>query len=194
MRDSYLEREVSTGVEDHDDDVNELDILGFTDDDIEFQMHNIEEMVCNVERHGNDDQYSNSELAKYKKMIEDLKKPLYHGCVALYTRLFTMVKLFQLKANNRWSDYSFKELLTLLKDMLPQGNTVPKIVYEAKQIICPLGLEVEKIHACKNDCILYRGLEYEDLEKCPICGLDRFNCRKDGGDDKNCNRNRKMRA
>jgi hypothetical protein len=72
MRDSYLEREVPTGVkEDHDDDVNEPDILGFTNDDIKFQVHNIEEMVCNVERHGNDDQYSNGELAKYKKMIED---------------------------------------------------------------------------------------------------------------------------
>jgi hypothetical protein len=46
MRDSYLEREVPTDVkEDHDDDVNELDILGFTDDDIEFQVHNLEEMV-----------------------------------------------------------------------------------------------------------------------------------------------------
>jgi hypothetical protein len=47
---------------------------------------------------------------------------------------------------------------------------------------------VEKIHACKNDCILYRGEEYEDLEKCPICGLDRFNHRKDGGDDDNCDK------
>jgi hypothetical protein len=28
--------------------------------------------------------------------------------------------------------------------MLPQGNAVPDIVYEAKQIIYPLGLEVEK--------------------------------------------------
>jgi hypothetical protein len=37
MRDSYLEREAPTGVEeDHDDDVNKLDILGFTNDDIEF--------------------------------------------------------------------------------------------------------------------------------------------------------------
>jgi hypothetical protein len=43
-----------------------------------------------------------------------------------------MVKLFQLKESNGWSDYSFKELLTLLKDMLPQGNVVPKTVYEAK--------------------------------------------------------------
>jgi hypothetical protein len=50
---------------------------------------------------------------------------------------------------------------------------------------------VEKIHACKNDCILYRGLEYEDLEKCPICGLDRLNREKDDGDDENCNRNRR---
>jgi hypothetical protein len=59
MRDSYLKRKVHTGVEDHDDDVNKLDILGFTDDDIEFQVHDIEEMVRNVERHGDDDQYNN---------------------------------------------------------------------------------------------------------------------------------------
>jgi hypothetical protein len=72
--------------------------------------------------------------------------------------------------------------------MLPRGNSVPETVYEAKQIIWPLNLEVEKIHACKNDCILYRGEEYEDLEKCPIYGLDRFNCRNDGGDDDNCNK------
>jgi hypothetical protein len=173
------------------DNVNETDILGFTDDDIEFWVHNIEEMVRNVKRHGDDYQYSNGELAKYKKMITDSKKPFYHGYVAQYTRLFTMVKLFQLKASNRWSNCSFKDLLTLLKDMLPQGNTVPKTVYEAKQIICSLGLEVETIHVCKNDCILYRGPEYKDHEKCPICGLDRFNHRKDGGDDKNYNRNRR---
>jgi hypothetical protein len=104
---------------------------------------------------------------------------------------FAMVKLFQLKASNKWSDCNFKDLLTLLKDMLPQGNAVSKTVYEAKHIICPLGLEVEKIHACKNDCILYREHEYEDLEKCLICGLDRFNRRKDCGDDKNCNKNRR---
>jgi hypothetical protein len=37
MRDSYLEREIPTSVEeDNNDDVNELDILGFTNDDFEF--------------------------------------------------------------------------------------------------------------------------------------------------------------
>jgi hypothetical protein len=83
-------------------------------------------------------------------------------------RLFAIVKLFQLKVSNGCSDCSFKELLMLLKDMLPQGNVVPEIVYKAKQIICPLGLEVEKIHACKNDCILYRPREMPYLWTRPI--------------------------
>jgi hypothetical protein len=55
MRNSYLEREIPTSVEEDHDDLNEANILGFTDDDIKFQVHNIEEMVCNVERHGDDD-------------------------------------------------------------------------------------------------------------------------------------------
>jgi hypothetical protein len=80
MRYSYMERKVPTGVEEDHDDVNGADILGFIYDNIEFQVHNIEEMVLNVERHDDDDQYSNGELTKYKKMIEDSKKPFYHGC------------------------------------------------------------------------------------------------------------------
>jgi hypothetical protein len=36
MRDSYLEREVPVGVEEDHDDVNEANILRFTDEDIEF--------------------------------------------------------------------------------------------------------------------------------------------------------------
>jgi hypothetical protein len=65
-------------------------------------------------------------------MIKNFKKSFYHSCVAQYMRLFTMVKLFQLKASNGWSDYSFNDLLALLKDILPQGNAVPETVYEAK--------------------------------------------------------------
>jgi hypothetical protein len=47
--------------------------------------------------------------------------------------------------------------------MLPERNQVAGSVYEAKKIIYPLGLEVERIHACKNSCVLFRG-EYKDLD------------------------------
>ncbi|KAK1682670.1 hypothetical protein QYE76_043518 [Lolium multiflorum] len=34
------------------------------------------------------------------------------------------------------------------------------ITHEAEMVVFPLGLVVQKIHACSNDCILYRGEEY----------------------------------
>ena len=83
--------------------------------------------------------------------------------------MFSVLKLLKLKATHCWSGRSFTELLELLRKMLPEGNKLPNNTYDAKLIICPLGLDVERIHACKNDCILYRG-EYVDLEECPICG------------------------
>jgi hypothetical protein len=68
--------------------------------------------------------------------------------------------------------------------MLPKGNQIAESVYEAKKIICPLGIEVEKIHACKNSYVLFHG-DYADLDKCPKCGYDRYKRKKDGGDDNN---------
>ncbi|GAU37881.1 hypothetical protein TSUD_395650 [Trifolium subterraneum] len=41
-----------------------------------------------------------------------------------------------------------------------------------------MGMEYEKIHACPNDCILYRN-EYQGLKNCPTCGQSRFKV-KDG--------------
>ena len=38
---------------------------------------------------------------------------------------------------------------------------------------------MQKIHACINDCILYRGEKYEHLNACPICGALRYKIRRD---------------
>jgi hypothetical protein len=54
---------------------------------------------------------------------------------------------------------------------------------ETKKVLCPLRLEVQKIHACINDCILYHGEEYETLETCPVCTALRYKIRRDDPDD-----------
>jgi hypothetical protein len=95
LNEAEMRKEVPTdGVEEDDDDVNEVDILRLSDVDIVSRVDNIEELVCNVERHADDDQYSNDKLAKYKKMIKNSNKSFYDGCAVRYTRLFAMVKLF----------------------------------------------------------------------------------------------------
>jgi hypothetical protein len=48
-------------------DIYEADILRLSDDGILSRVDNIEEMVRNVERHADDDQYCNGELAKVQE-------------------------------------------------------------------------------------------------------------------------------
>ena len=112
-----------------------------------------------------------------------MRTPLHQSFKAKYSKLFATLTLLQLKATYHWTDRSFDALLHRLEDMLPEGNELPKTTYEAKQIVCPMGLEVEKIDACKNDCILYHGKENEKLTECPECGVSRYKRRNDGGDE-----------
>ena len=55
---------------------------------------------------------------------------------------------------NTVPDKGFEKLLEILKKKLPKDNELPDSTYAAKKVVCPLGLEVQKIHACPNDCIL----------------------------------------
>ena len=67
--------------------------------------------------------------------------------------------------------------------MLPKDNESPATTYEAKQVVCPLGLEIQKIHACPNDYILYHGEEYEKLVACPVCHASWYKIRRDDPGD-----------
>jgi hypothetical protein len=84
-------------------------------------------------------------------------------------KLGTTLELLQWKASNGLSDKGFKELLKLIKKLLPEGNTLLETTYKARHAVCPLALEAQKIHAYPNECILYRGEEYENSDACPVC-------------------------
>ncbi|KAI5402887.1 hypothetical protein KIW84_050473 [Lathyrus oleraceus] len=108
----------------------------------------------------------------FERLVSDAEKPLYDGCTK-FTRLSAVLKLYNLKAGNGWSDKSFTELLALLKDMLPEDNVLPNQTYETKKMLCSIGMSYDKIHACPNDCVLFRN-EYASLNECPKCGVSRY--------------------
>ena len=89
----------------------------------------------------------------------------------------TTLELLQWKAANGVTDKGFEELLVIVKNMLPEGNVLPSSTYKAKKVVCPLGLEVQKIHACPNDCILYCD-DYEKLDAYPVCDAKRYKIRQ----------------
>ena len=95
-----------------------------------------------------------------------------------------------LKAKYAWSDRSFNDLLTLLAVVLPKPNFVPINTYQAKKLISPLTMGVERIHACPNQCILYHGV-FKDLTKCPNYGASRYKVNKYYSEGTNTRKKRK---
>ena len=123
-----------------------------------------------------------NEKLKLEAMLKDHKKKLYPNCEDGSTKLGTTLELLKWKAETGCSDSRFEKLLKLMKLKFSKDNKLPETTYEAKKTICPLGLDVQKIHACINDCILYRG-EYEKLDKCPVCTALRYKIRQDDPGD-----------
>ena len=116
--------------------------------------------------------YFNDKSENFEEVVDDAKKPLYPNCTN-FTKISTLIKLYNLKAKFGWSDKSFTELLQLISDILPTPNECPTSTYEAKKILCTLGMKYEKIHACRNDCCLFRK-ELSDANVCPSCGMSRW--------------------
>src|SRR4051812_26995257 len=100
---------------------------------------------------------SEKETLKFARMLEDHKKGLYPNCKDGNAKLDTVLELLQWKAKNGIPDKGFEDVLKIFKKRLPKDNKLLDSTYAAKKVVCPLGLEVQKIHACPNDCILYRG-------------------------------------
>jgi hypothetical protein len=118
-------------------------------------------------------QYRNKGFDNFETLNKVSRDLLYEeckGCNKDHTVLWMTLELLKLKDSNGWSDSSFSTLLELLSKVLPKPNGLPTSTYLAKQIICPLTLSVEKIHACPNHCILYRK-EHEFKDKCPRCNV-----------------------
>ncbi|CAL9020724.1 unnamed protein product [Prunus brigantina] len=88
---------------------------------------------------------------EFANVIGDGDQPLY-PCCSKYTKLSAL--------------------------LFSEGNTLPSSIYEAKKTLSALGMSYEKIHACPNDCILYR-LYYEDSTNCPTYGISRWKEGKD---------------
>src|SRR3954465_12007111 len=115
-------------------------------------------------------------------MSKDHKKGLHPNCEDGNTKLGTVLELLQWKAENGVRNKGFEKLLKILKKKLPKDNELPDSMYATKKAVCPLGLEVQKIYACPNDCILYRGA-YEDLNACLVCGALQYKIRRDDPGD-----------
>jgi hypothetical protein len=138
------------------------------DFDVEELMRNVAPDVLIQRRNKN---FNNFEMLD--KALRDLLYEECKGCDKEHTVLWMTLELMKLKATSGWSNPSFLALLELITKVLLKPNGLPSSTYQAKKIICPLTLGIEKIHACLNHCILYQK-EHEFKDRCLRCNASRY--------------------
>jgi hypothetical protein len=87
----------------------------------------MEEMLCHIEPEvllG-----SAKGLENFETLKKAAKDRMYKGCGKEWAMLRFMLHLLIVKAKFGWSDNSFNELLTLLANLLPKPNLVPRNTY-----------------------------------------------------------------
>nr|GEY33549.1 hypothetical protein [Tanacetum cinerariifolium] len=55
-----------------------------------------------------------------------------------------------------------------------KGYKLPPSYYVIKKTFKTIGLGYESIHACVNDCFLFRGEYHKDKQFCPVCNTSRW--------------------
>ncbi|KAL6199643.1 hypothetical protein ACLB2K_029426 [Fragaria x ananassa] len=138
-----------------------------------------------VEVGESEDEEMSEDSNEFLKFVEDGDQPLYNGCDHT-TKMNFLVESFSWKAKHVVTDSCFGDFLELVKGLLPTENLVPLTTNDAKKTLSVLGMDYEKIHACPNDCILYRGdAVLVDAEECPSCGVSRWKLGRDNIPTKN---------
>ena len=113
------------------------------------------------------------EKSKLGQLEIDSNTPLYPGCRPEDTRLKVSLDVLQMKVKHHWTDASVDANLLYWKDVLPEKNTCPKSLDDAKKIVCPLDLPHERYHVCINDCYIFQK-EDADKTTCPVCNAARY--------------------
>ncbi|GJS25909.1 hypothetical protein Tco_0486529 [Tanacetum coccineum] len=103
------------------------------------------------------------------------REELYPGCDYV-TRLDFMAKFTYFKVKGKLTDSIFNEILEFFQHVFPitKGYKLPPSYYAIKKTFKTIGLGYESIHACVNDCFLFRGDNNKDVHFCPVCKTSRW--------------------
>ncbi|XP_052181209.1 uncharacterized protein LOC127794273 [Diospyros lotus] len=114
----------------------------------------------------------NPEAQAFYDMLSAAKKELYPGCQK-HSQLSLVSRLLSFKSEHHLSERGFNQLCELLKEVLPEPNTVIDNFYSTKKLVRGLGLPVEKIDCCRNNCMIFWG-DDSDLTVCKFCHENRY--------------------
>lgn len=114
----------------------------------------------------------NPEAQRFYDMLTAADNELWPGCEN-HTQLSLVARLMALKSEHHISERCFDQFTSLLKEVVPNPNLVTSNFYSTKKLLRGMGLPVEKIDCCADNCMLYWKDDI-DLVRCKHCNKDRY--------------------
>ena len=91
----------------------------------------------------------------------------------MHSPLSASVRLMDMKCRYQFPEGLYNEFSQFMQEMIPKPNLMPHDYYNAKKLVRGLGLPVDVIHCCNNNCMLF-WKEDNDLDRCKFCGHMRY--------------------
>ncbi|XP_004488345.1 uncharacterized protein [Cicer arietinum] len=173
----------------HVDPENVPSSSGYIDNDDPFTLmqHMVDDAFGptydfqNMGDEGNEEEINeeppNEDAQDFYDLLTATNKSLYEG--ASYSKLLICVKLLACKSNWNVPQKCLDFFATMLVDVCPFKDSLPKKFYQAKKLVTMLGLKSEKIVCCVKGCMLYYKENSADIE-CRFCHEPRYVPRKPG--------------
>ncbi|GJR42937.1 hypothetical protein Tco_1311040 [Tanacetum coccineum] len=116
-----------------------------------------------------------SKRNEFEELYTSANEELYSGCNYV-TRLDFMAKFTYFKVKGKLTDSIFNEMLEFFQNVFPtaKGYKLPLLYYAIKKTFKTIGLGYDSIHACVNNCFLFRGDANKDVHFCPVCKTSRW--------------------
>ncbi|KAL6586159.1 hypothetical protein OROMI_002803 [Orobanche minor] len=132
----------------------------------------------------------NREAQRLYDMLNAADRELWPGCEK-HSQLSLALRLMSLKAENHMSERCYNQLTQLMQEIVPDDNLIPDNFYSSKKLLAGVGLPVEKIDCCPNNCMIY----WEDdssLSSCKFCNTSRYEV--NGNDSRGCKKKKTAAA
>jgi hypothetical protein len=99
------------------------------------------------------DQHPPPEVQNFYRLLA-VSNEIVHNCTDL-TVLQAVTRLMGMKSKYNISNQCYNDIVKLIINLIPAKHNMLKDVYQSKKIVTDLGMNYEKINACKKNCMLF---------------------------------------
>lgn len=123
--------------------------------------------------HSNVNEIPTPAIQKLYEMLKASEREVWEGIPSGHSQLYAVARLLNIKAEHHFSERCYNDICQLISELLPTDNRMTDSFYNTKKLVKGLGLPMENIDCCINNCMIIWKDDIA-LTECKMCGHPRY--------------------